>query len=63
MCKQDTPSLSRWKTTSFSEGISDIPYQWPRDLRRGSAVARLLGLQVRIPPEAWISVFVLCVVR
>ena len=25
--------------------------QWPRGLRRGSAVARLLGLRVRIPPE------------
>jgi len=27
--------------------------QWPRGLRRGSVVARLLGLQVRIPPGAW----------
>ena len=24
--------------------------QWQRDLRRGSAVARLLGLRIRIPP-------------
>jgi hypothetical protein len=30
-------------------------------LRRGSTVARLLGLRVRIPPGAWI--FVLCVVK
>jgi hypothetical protein len=30
--------------------------QWPRGLRRGSAVARLLGLRVRIPPGAWMSV-------
>jgi len=29
---------------------------WPRGLRRGSAAARLLGLRVRIPPWAWISV-------
>ena len=29
---------------------------WPRDLWRGSAVARLLGLRVRISPEAWKSV-------
>jgi len=26
---------------------------WPRGLRRRSAVARLLGLRVRIPPVAW----------
>jgi hypothetical protein len=29
--------------------------QWPRGLRRCSAVARLLRLRVRIPPGAWIS--------
>jgi hypothetical protein len=32
--------------------------QWPRGLGRGPAVARLLGLWVRIPPGAWM--FVLC---
>jgi len=31
-------------------------YQWPRGLRRGSVVARLLGLRVRIPSGAWMSV-------
>ena len=30
--------------------------QWPRGLRRGSAGAHLLGLQVRNLPEAWMSV-------
>jgi len=30
--------------------------QWPRGLRRGPAAARLLGLWVRIPPGAWMSV-------
>jgi hypothetical protein len=30
--------------------------QWPRGLMRGSAAARLLGLRVRIPPVAWMSV-------
>ena len=30
--------------------------QWPRGLRRGSAAANLLGLWVRIPPWAWLSV-------
>ena len=34
--------------------------QWPRGLRRGSAAARLLGLWVRIPPEAWVSVSFEC---
>jgi hypothetical protein len=33
--------------------------QWPRDLRRRSASARLLGSWVRIPPGAWM--FVCCV--
>ena len=33
-------------------------YQWPRGLRRRSAVARLLRLWVRIPPGAWM--FVCC---
>jgi hypothetical protein len=30
--------------------------QWPRGLGSGSAAACLLGLRVRIPPEAWMSV-------
>ena len=30
--------------------------QWPRCLTRGSEEARLLGLRVRIPPRAWMSV-------
>ena len=30
--------------------------QWPR----GSSAARLLGLRVRIPPEAWMSVSCEC---
>ena len=35
--------------------------QWPRDLRRSSAAARLLRLWVRIPPGAWM--FVCCECR
>ena len=34
--------------------------QWPRDLRRGSAAARLLGLWVRISPGAWMFVSCEC---
>jgi len=29
---------------------------WPREPRRGSTVARFLGLRVYIPPEVWQSV-------
>jgi hypothetical protein len=36
--------------------------QWPRGLRRRSAAARLLGLCVRIPPGAWMSVSCECCV-
>ena len=36
--------------------------QWPRGLKRGSAAARLLGLWVRIPPRAWMSVCCECCV-
>ena len=30
--------------------------QWPRVLRRGSAVSHFLELWVRIPPSAWMAV-------
>ena len=36
--------------------------QYPRSLRRGSAADRLLGLRVRIPSEAWVSVSCQCCV-
>ena len=36
--------------------------RWPRGLRRRSAAARLLGLWVRIPPGAWMSVSCECCV-
>jgi len=36
--------------------------QWPRGLRRWSAAARLLGLWVRIPPDAFMSVCCECCV-
>jgi hypothetical protein len=38
--------------------------QSPRGLRRGCVAARLLGLWLRIPPWAWISVswYLLCMV-
>jgi hypothetical protein len=36
--------------------------QWPCGLRRGFTAARLLGLRVRIPPRAWMSVRCECCV-
>jgi hypothetical protein len=36
--------------------------QWPRGLSCGSAAVRLLGLCVRIPPGAWMSVSCVCYV-
>ena len=37
--------------------------RWPRGLRLGSAAFRLLGLRVRIPASAWMSVSCECCVR
>ena len=34
-----------------------VPVQWPRGLRRGSAAARLLRMWVRIPPVVWMFVY------
>jgi hypothetical protein len=36
--------------------------QWLRGLRRGTVAIRMLGLRVRIPPEAWKSVCCECCV-
>ena len=36
-------------------GLSGAQSQWPRGLRRGSAVARVLGLWVPITPGACLS--------
>ena len=42
--------------------LCNIRFQCPRAIRRGSAAARLLGLWVRIPPAAWMSVCCECCV-
>ena len=34
--------------------------RWPRGLQRGPVAALLLGLRVRIPPRAWMSVSFEC---
>ena len=49
------------KSKKCNNGINDMRleqcrFRWPRGLRLGSGAARLLGLRVRIPPRAWISV-------
>jgi hypothetical protein len=35
-------------------------FRWQRGLRRGSVAASMLGLRVRIPPGAWMSVSCEC---
>ena len=35
---------------------------WTRGLRRGSVTASLLGMRIRIPPGAWLSVSCRCCV-
>ena len=47
----------RWKTDNWELSTETARRsQWPRCLRRGSAAARLVGLWVRIPPGACLSV-------
>jgi hypothetical protein len=67
-------SLTKWVTGSkiphLTSGlmiyrpnyVSECRTRWPRDLRCGSAAARLLGFLVRIPPRAWMSVSCECCV-
>ena len=42
-------------SSSVSYDHPNCRSRWPRGLRRGSAATRLLGMRVRIPPRAWIS--------
>jgi hypothetical protein len=52
-------------TDKHSEYLIFIAFpqsQWPSGLRRGSAADRLLGLQVRFPPRAWMFVCCKCCV-
>ena len=48
--------FSRFRGCSKCTGRS----WWPPGLRRGSAATRLLGLRVRIPLGAWMSVSFEC---
>jgi hypothetical protein len=54
----------RFLSQSFQIFISQSFFgsQWPHRLRRGSAAARLLGLCVRFPPGAWMSISCECCV-
>jgi hypothetical protein len=49
-------SILRWPKDKYIYVTRGGRSQWPRCLRRGSAAVRLLGLRVRIPPGAWMSV-------
>ena len=56
-----TSGMTTDKSEIFTQGnLVSGRSQWPRGLRRGSTAARLLGLWVRIPPGAWMSVCVEC---
>jgi hypothetical protein len=50
-----------WTKIPYEVHYTACRSQWPRSLRHGSVASRLLGLWVRIPPEAWMSlVSVVC---
>ena len=48
-------NLHRHSAKIFNQSLPKWRPQWPHSLRRGSAAAHLLGLWVRIPPGAWMS--------
>ena len=51
-----------WKIIEYRNIRRICRSQWPRGVRGGSAAARLLGLWVRIPPRAWMTVCCECCV-
>jgi hypothetical protein len=71
--RDDSKFLQWFKTVLWTVDIIFINFYWPfqnrwrrsqcpRGLRRGCTAARLLGLWVRIPPGAWMSVCCECCV-
>ena len=57
---QSQASINHKDKNSVPRNVHTCRSQWPRAvLRRGFAAARLLGLRVRMPPDAWL--FVSCV--
>jgi hypothetical protein len=51
-----------WDKIFVASEMKKRQSHWPRGLWRRSAVARLLGLRVRIPPGAWMFVCSECCV-
>jgi hypothetical protein len=49
-----------YKMSLYCIKVNIADPRWPRGLRRGSSAARLMGLRVRIPPAAWMSVYCEC---
>jgi hypothetical protein len=43
-------------SVSTIPGILRCWSQWPRGIKHGFAAPRLMGLRVRMPPGAWMSV-------
>ena len=63
LCSLNSKGQSQFQVINFDKTIKiNCRSQWPRGLRRMSAAARLLRLQVRIPPGAWMSVCCECCV-
>jgi hypothetical protein len=60
--RRDFPSKIFCLTDSFILTILRCRFQWSSGLGRGSAADRWLGLWVRIPPGAWMSVSCECCV-
>ena len=49
-CMQNVTTFHHTPYFSHAFCLNFFRSQWPRELRRGSAASRVLGLQVRIPP-------------
>jgi hypothetical protein len=54
-------SISKWPDLCCADKRKSRS-QWPRGVRRRSTAARLLGLRVRIPQGAWMSISCECCV-
>ena len=56
------PSISIENMRIIAKSLNYVPIPVAVGLRRGSGATRLLGLWVRIPPEAWMFVCCECCV-
>jgi hypothetical protein len=59
---QKQTSIHSWSAGNITDSIPTRRFWWPYCLMCGFAAARLLGLRVRIPVRAWMSVSCVCCV-